>query len=111
MTPNFLHYRLAVRGIFGRNRSIKYDLVDVLKGVPIDQPRSLDSLLPLMRDALAEIRPKPGLTYKLREEPVEIEETEIDGRIHKSEMFELLSERVLLKGVVGGEERACEPTS
>ena len=96
MTPNKLNYRLAVRGLFGRNRTAKFDLFDLALRVDIDFPKFLEELRPLVRDKLNEIRAKTGCRYFLREEPVEY-----DG---KTECFELMSERILLKGVVGGEE-------
>ena len=109
MTVNKLNYTLAVRGVFGRNRKIKFELVTLVKHVDPAQPKTLDELRPLVRNALADLRAKQGLTYSLREEPVEVSTYDLGGgKVATTEGFMLMSERVMLKGVVGGTEEIVE---
>lgn len=55
-----LRYEVRVKGLFGRNRSIKYDswkLVDV----PVGESRTVESLMPAFRAKLAEVKFKGGV--------------------------------------------------
>jgi hypothetical protein len=109
MKPTALNYNLMVYGLFGRNRTIKRDFIKLAKRVPLDQPKSLEELRPMVKATLAEIKAKPGLTYALREEPIEVSHHDLgEGRTATTEGFMLMSERVLLSGKVGGEEKVHE---
>ena len=109
MNVNALNYRLAVKGVFGRNRTAKFELYLLAKRVDPKTPRSLEELRPVVAAKLAEIKAKPGCRYTLREEPVEVETSMVGDREVTTEKFMLMSERVMLRGVAGGAEEVPLP--
>ena len=104
---NCLDYILAVNGVFGRNKKRKYETVALAKHVQIDKPKKLEELIPIMRLELLKLKTKPGCNYQIEERPIKVENT--CG--FDVETFELMSERVMLKGVVGGSEQVSADES
>lgn len=65
-------YRMTFTGIFGRNRKVKDESVKLLRHVPRSEPKTIEELKPMMRDALEEHRVRADATVVVREYPVEI---------------------------------------
>jgi hypothetical protein len=111
-SANKLNYSLAIRGIWGRNRKPKFEIFSLVKHVDPADPKTVVELWPIMHAKLIEIKAKPGLIYSLREEPVEVSTYDLgDGHVGTTEGFVLMSERVMVKGVVGGTEEIVKMTA
>jgi len=91
---NVLNYRLTVRGVFGRNRTVKFDTFSLLKGVDPASPKTLKELLPMAWTKLAEIRFKSG-TWKIEEDPVELNDYQDGDRVITLETYALLSSKTI----------------
>jgi hypothetical protein len=89
-----LNYRLIFRGLFGRNRTVKFDTISLVKWVDPETPKTLDEVLPLAKAKLQEIRFKSG-NWKIDEEPVELEDHEYGDRTITIETFALLSGKTI----------------
>jgi len=89
----WFNYRLKVNGVWGRNRSVKFDSWKIAES---PQPTSLllSDVEPKMRVKLAEIGFKRG-SITLVEEPVTRSWYNFEGRQLETEMFELFSGRVM----------------
>lgn len=81
-----LRYECRVKGLFGRNRSIKTDCVKLVDA-DAGAPKSLDEVMPLFRQALASMKFKGGYA-QIWETPITVEENDYGGgTILKSESF------------------------
>ena len=83
-----LRYQLRVRGLFGRNRKVKSDSFTLVRECDPDKPLAVEDLLPLFRAKLAEIRFKGGIA-SVTEDPLTIDEYEVDGKILRTESYAL----------------------
>lgn len=71
--PNEVYdYRVTFTGIFGRNRTVKDESVKLLRHVPRSEPKTIEELMPLIRDVLEEQRVRNDATVVVREYPLEI---------------------------------------
>ena len=99
MKKDVLDYRLAVRGLFGRNRKDYYETFLLVEEVDPKAPKALEELLPLARQKLREIKFRAGKWW-LREEPVEVEESTVGEQKFKTKSFVLMSEKKMHEEVV-----------
>lgn len=94
-------YRVAYNGIFGRNRTLKFDIDKLCERAITDVAPTTKDLLVQVQKYLHSIKAKPGLRWTLREDPIEQSSYKTStGEIVTSECFVLLSEKVMAKGVV-----------
>lgn len=95
MEQKILRYTCVVKGIFGRNRTVKFAHHKLTESTP-DSPIDLATLLPIWRTKLAEIGFKRGLAL-LNEAPITVEELNIEGRVYRTECFWAFSQRTMHK--------------
>ena len=89
-----LSYYLAVRGVYGRNRSSKFTLIDVLKDCdPQGDLPSLAEFQAQVQDILTHLKFKSGIAI-LKEQPEEVEEHTGTGLT--SRCYAMFSDRKVL---------------
>lgn len=90
-----IDYNLRVRGVFGRNRKEKYESFKISR-VPEAEDESFEPHIKLALEKLKEIKPKPGLRWRLARCPVTLEKRE--DRVIES--FILMSDTMVAEGKV-----------
>ncbi len=98
-----LRYQLCVKGIFGRNRKVKFEIFTLVKECDPSKPMTLDALMPLYRAKLAEIKFKGGVA-RITEDPLTVEENVIGTKVFTSESFMIFSEKVIYEEKIEGGE-------
>jgi hypothetical protein len=88
-------YVLAVKGVYGRNRSVKFTTARLLQ-VDRNAPKTVSELMPLVTAKLTEMKVKPGAYVSLSEDPVDVEtHTGSDGAEYQIETFMIFSGKKL----------------
>jgi len=88
-------YTLHVSGLWGRYRSSKFESFVLAKKVDPKQPWPLDRLLLLGRSKLAEIRAKPGLSWRIVKETWYVQPDGTEQTVLQENMGEVLHSEVL----------------
>jgi hypothetical protein len=73
-----LEYSLQVKGIWGRNRSVKFTS-EKLARVPVGEPKPLAEVLALANAKLVTMKVKPGSAYNVVEQPMTVEKRTLGG--------------------------------
>ena len=97
-TKAMLDYRLNVKGVYGRNRKVKFQSVR-LALVPPDAPKAVNDLVELADAKLREIRVKSAL-IRIEEQPIEVTEYDYEGRTITTETYAIFSGRTLYKRTI-----------
>lgn len=95
-----LRYECVVKGLFGRNRTVKFQTFKIAEGT-LEDPISDAALMPLFRAKLAEIKFKGGIA-RIIGIPITVEERTIDGHTYTSELSEWGSSRTIHEERIDG---------
>lgn len=90
-----IDYNLRVHGVFGRNRKEKYKSFKISR-VPEAEDGSFEGHIKLALEKLEEIKPKPGLRWRLARCPVTLEKR----KGYVTESFILMSDTMVAEGRV-----------
>lgn len=94
-----IDYMVAVRGVWGRNRKEKFDLVK-LQRVPADKPLDTEAVKALAEAKLREMKARAGTKWRVAAYPVTLERVEYsDMEPYTVEKHLLMSETTLATGV------------
>lgn len=85
-------YRLQIKGIFGRNRKVKFETFPLTE-IPIDQTADEADIRRLAQAKIAEVRVKSG-SVKVTKTPITIEKGEFF--ISRSHMISLLADNTFI---------------
>jgi hypothetical protein len=94
----YVEYGVRVRGVWGRNRSVKSDSFKVLES---EAARPVEEIRPLVEAKLREIKVKPGARFAAYEgEREESVRSYSDGTSMRSVCFALFGDKKLYEGAV-----------
>jgi hypothetical protein len=92
---NVLSYYLKVKGVYGRNRSVKFTVIDLVKDLDPSSPGINDQELKgMMMDIVERMKLKQGVAI-ISEQPEEVEEH--TGTGYTSRSFVMFSDRQVMK--------------
>lgn len=94
MKSNAYDYTVWVTGVFGRNRSTKFEGFKIAEDLP--EPLSDSEVLERAEKILKDKKVRPGAKYKIAEQPLELKK---EG-IFTVKSFRLMSDRVIKVGIV-----------
>jgi hypothetical protein len=92
-----LSYYLKVKGIYGRNRKVKFDVFPVIKDVPSDSTMTPTEVRDMAMAVLADTVKGGYALLELVEQPEEVEEYIIEGTRYTSRCFAIFSDVKLFK--------------
>jgi len=95
-----LNYRVAVKGVWGRNRKVKYETWKLEGYTGLAEKAPLEAVLAAARAKLAELKVKSGSYVAVLEDPVTFETCESGGKLWVSELYVLFSSVKLHEEVV-----------
>lgn len=95
------NYSIALKGVFGRNRSVKLKVVK-LKDVDAGQPElTAEQVQELVNQTLAAEKAKPGLHWRVTKQAETVTQYDTgDGHILESRSFMVFSGTTVAEGVV-----------
>ena len=96
-----LRYQLCVKGLFGRNRKVKFETFTLVEECAPETPKTADELMPLFKAKLAEIKFKGGLAW-ISEDPITLTRYDMGERTYTTESFALCSSRTLHREKIEG---------
>jgi hypothetical protein len=94
-----MEYRLHVKGIYGRNRTSKFQTIH-LADRALDAPIDTFEMDKLVADALALVKPKSGLRWNVVATETTVTKHSYDGRTYTSRAFMMFSGKNVAQGVV-----------
>ena len=97
-----LRYKLVVKGLYGRNRKVKFELFTLVKECDPATPKTLDELMPMYKAKLVEIKFKGGSAW-IEEDPITLNTHDMgDGKSYTTESYLLMSGKTLHKEKIEG---------
>jgi hypothetical protein len=92
-----MEYRLHVKGVYGRNRTAKFQTIH-LADRALDAPIDTFEMDKLVADALALVKPKPGLRWQVIATETKVSKSTYDGKVFTSRSFMMFSGKNVAQG-------------